>query len=550
MPSNRAFTLGGLLWALGATDPPDTPVDGSTYGNSAITQTIFTAGQPFNTVMNSATLNEVLRRLTQLVNSVEYWGIIPWSSLTDYAPFARVLGSDGLIYRAVSINGPGTTPGAVDPTTDNGTNWIPDFIGLLYALDIGTVNAFAANYNPVVTSLKDGEVLGFKALHTNTGASTFSPNSLTGKPIYGAAQLDLQGGEILAHSDVWVQYNSSLNNGSGAWMIISSSGGALQVAIATQSFHALNKGFLSLTGAPGRVPVGNSYGELDPSWVVFLGQRLPEILTPSKILTVIGSSGEVSLTSGQQFVIRDGFQVTVPSGVNFATGANKTFHLRYVFETGANASNMGNAFYEEKGILDQSFYLADLSDPAYNSLYYTENNPVFDSQLDDMLIAKIVTDGGNNPTVTALINTNNLCAYDNQRNYTQWPFPLAETIIPGFVTFTNNYARSFKANVGGNFYINLLANTGAQCAVRIRQNGAIAGECLWNFDVSDGNKGSNISVNRVRTINRGDSIVPYGIVTSDGANCMALDLIGMIDAYASTLQSEGSSFYVSGIAWT
>lgn len=107
-----------------------------------------------------------------------------------------------------------------------------------YALDTGTVNACAATFFPAITSLVDGLTLRFKAENSNTGAATFSPNGISASPIVGGNHSALQGGEIAATGDVWVQWNSSI--GAGSWVLVESSGGGLQVAPATKSQHATN----------------------------------------------------------------------------------------------------------------------------------------------------------------------------------------------------------------------------------------------------------------------------------------------------------------------
>nr|WP_281438888.1 MULTISPECIES: hypothetical protein [Pseudomonas] len=109
-----------------------------------------------------------------------------------------------------------------------------------YALDTGASGTYVASYAPALKALVDGVVLCFKAQNGNTGASTFSPNGLTAAPIVGAAHSALQGGEIIPNGDVWVQWNSSI--GTGSWVLIDSTGGALQVASATKSLHAINAG--------------------------------------------------------------------------------------------------------------------------------------------------------------------------------------------------------------------------------------------------------------------------------------------------------------------
>ncbi|WP_248767759.1 hypothetical protein [Pseudomonas sp. MWU12-2345] len=116
-----------------------------------------------------------------------------------------------------------------------------------YALDTGASGTYVASYAPALKALVDGVVLCFKAQNGNTGASTFSPNGLTAAPIVGAAHSALQGGEIVANGDVWVQWNSSI--GTGSWVLIDSTGGAFQVANASKSQHAVALG--QLAGAIG-----------------------------------------------------------------------------------------------------------------------------------------------------------------------------------------------------------------------------------------------------------------------------------------------------------
>ena len=107
-----------------------------------------------------------------------------------------------------------------------------------YALDTGAVNACAATFFPAITALVDGLTLRFKAANSNTGAATFSPNGIAAAPIVGGNHAALQGGEIAATGDVWVQWNSSI--GGGSWVLVESSGGGLQVAPATKSQHAIS----------------------------------------------------------------------------------------------------------------------------------------------------------------------------------------------------------------------------------------------------------------------------------------------------------------------
>lgn len=106
---------------------------------------------------------------------------------------------------------------------------------LVYAAGGGTANAHSANYMPAVTALTDGMILTFKALTTNNGATTFTPNGLPPKPVVGGAHAALQGGEIVAGGEVEVMWHASLNS----WVLLGCTGGALQVGTATQSQHAV-----------------------------------------------------------------------------------------------------------------------------------------------------------------------------------------------------------------------------------------------------------------------------------------------------------------------
>ncbi|WP_227747605.1 glycine-rich domain-containing protein [Burkholderia multivorans] len=112
--------------------------------------------------------------------------------------------------------------------------------------DSGSVNAYAAA-NPVpMTSLPTvgGIVQTISVKTTNTGASTYSPDGLPSRPIYGLGGAALQGGELVANGiATLVSYvGPLLNGGSLCWVLFECIGGAQQVAPATQSQHAMQLG--------------------------------------------------------------------------------------------------------------------------------------------------------------------------------------------------------------------------------------------------------------------------------------------------------------------
>lgn len=113
----------------------------------------------------------------------------------------------------------------------------------LYSADAGAVNAYVGAFNPALTAVTDGSVLRIKAAAMNTGASTFAPASgITAAPIYDTNYAALQGGEIGAGGEVWLQWNAAL----GAWILIASAGG---VSLAAQPMVGPSNRIRNITGA-------------------------------------------------------------------------------------------------------------------------------------------------------------------------------------------------------------------------------------------------------------------------------------------------------------
>lgn len=124
-------------------------------------------------------------------------------------------------------------------------------------------------------------------------------------------------------------------------------------------------GFLLMAQARSRLPI------------------FPIVQNATGRLTVSPGSGEVSLPAAQTFLHRGIFPVTT-AGETFAHVANKIYHLRWRKDTG--------------------FALLDLANGTYNPSSLAETNAAFDSTYDDMLIARVITDGSNAATITALAN--------------------------------------------------------------------------------------------------------------------------------------------------
>ena len=129
----------------------------------------------------------------------------------------------------------------------------------------------------------------------------------------------------------------------------------------------------------------------------------PEILSGGATLALTPSTGQVTVDTGVPFVWR-GVRVFSTSDFSlpdrsFATAANKTYHLRWHAPgTGmaTPATSYPNGRFE---LLDQT-----AASPA-------ETDPSYDSTFDRMLVAKIVTSGGNVPTITPLANRSRLVGF-------------------------------------------------------------------------------------------------------------------------------------------
>ncbi|WP_407971472.1 hypothetical protein ACJ51O_08205 [Burkholderia pyrrocinia] len=116
--------------------------------------------------------------------------------------------------------------------------------------DTGAPNAYAAA-NPVpMTSLPtvSGVVQTISVKTGNTGASTYAPDGLAARPIFGLGGAALQGGEMPANGiATLVSYvGPLLNGGALCWVLFECIGGAQQVAPAVASQHAVQLGQVRL----------------------------------------------------------------------------------------------------------------------------------------------------------------------------------------------------------------------------------------------------------------------------------------------------------------
>ncbi|KAA3510092.1 hypothetical protein [Agrobacterium rosae] len=146
----------------------------------------------------------------------------------------------------------------------------------------------------------------------------------------------------------------------------------------TQLLQAIQKIIDAATGGAG-----------DENYVLMTQARVrlplfPEVQTADGRLAVISpSNGVVRLMPGYDFFHRGIFAVTTVQQ-DFATTGNKVYHLRWNPNDG--------------------YVLRDLASAVYNPAGLAEESPAFDTTYDDMLIARVVTNASNFPTIVTLSN--------------------------------------------------------------------------------------------------------------------------------------------------
>ena len=110
----------------------------------------------------------------------------------------------------------------------------------------------------------------------------------------------------------------------------------------------------------------------------------PEVTTNNGVIAVTDlGTGNIRIPASATILHR-GIRTYTTVQTDLATVLSKTYHLRWNPTTG--------------------FALKDLSDTGYNPTVAAETNAAFDSTYDDMLVARIVTNSSNVPTITNLTN--------------------------------------------------------------------------------------------------------------------------------------------------
>ncbi|WP_123876171.1 MULTISPECIES: hypothetical protein [Rhizobium] len=171
---------------------------------------------------------------------------------------------------------------------------------------------------------------------------------------------------------------------------------AIQALIAAATGSADTSNYVLMPAARARLPI------------------FPEVLTSDGRIPVSApSTGTVRVPAGYDFLHRGIFAITTVQ-TDFVTVSNKTYHLRWRPTDG--------------------FQLKDLADAAYNPAALAETDLGFDSQYDDMLVARVVTTAGNTATIANLANKVRLELTNVKSTWSEGPsgMPAAQQVAINF----------------------------------------------------------------------------------------------------------------------
>lgn len=174
------------------------------------------------------------------ITTIQQWqtsgGLFPYSAaqataIGGYPKGALLLKSTGAGFWVNSVDGNATDPDA------GGAGWVDLLQNAMFGVDSGSANTYVVALRLGSTSIADGTVVRFKANASNSGACTLNVGSLGVKPLIGAGQEALQGGEIVAGGMCIATWSLGLNS----WVLNQCTGGAQPVAPATNWRHAARR---------------------------------------------------------------------------------------------------------------------------------------------------------------------------------------------------------------------------------------------------------------------------------------------------------------------
>ena len=167
MADTRIITI-PTIWAKNAVDVPygQQPVEGTAYGKTSLENNDLEKGWQYKVIQDSSIFNELMRRMTGIVELLEQYGVLPWCADTLYKTGGLAIGYNNRVYQA-NIDNTG-----VDPTTTGSVTW--RLFGGIFSPGIGTYTAGAT-----LTSTDFGRV----TIYQSESAGTLILPSVTAGPV-------------------------------------------------------------------------------------------------------------------------------------------------------------------------------------------------------------------------------------------------------------------------------------------------------------------------------------------------------------------------------
>lgn len=176
----------------------------------------------------------------------------------------------------------------------------------------GTANAVTLTANSPFTAYATGQIVGFKASATNTGAATLNVNGIGAKAIRKqspASDTALVGGEIISGGLYILAYDAALNSAAGAWVLLNPNYGVEPfvslASAATTDLSTVSSQNVTVTGTTTIAAFGTAaagtFRRLVFSGILTLTHNATSLILPQggNVVTAAGDSLEaVSLGSG------------------------------------------------------------------------------------------------------------------------------------------------------------------------------------------------------------------------------------------------------------
>ncbi len=205
-------------------------------------------------------------------------------------------------------------------TLGNRTRYLKALIlnSIVSATDTGIANAYVCSLTSVITERAEGLVIKFKVVNSNTGASTIN-DGISIAPLVGSAHSALQGGELVAGGDAWVQWNSTVGTGSYVLLFCSNAPRQISNGKKTQHAVAVNQLFGDLKGIK----------KFEASGEFVVPESVTEIYISASAGGGGGGGGYTTTFAGQgggagACILREKFTVTPGDAIAITIGAGGT----------------------------------------------------------------------------------------------------------------------------------------------------------------------------------------------------------------------------------